>query len=339
MDNKTIFNYIGGKTWLKEYLRKEVLNQLTILSSINSTIDLNKYSYCEPFAGGLGAFLNISDILLKFNIKNIALNDINYKLINFYEVVNHQKEKLLNHYLSLELEYQKTLPQEILLKTLHRTKDQEKLKPLLKSSNEFYNKIRTLFNQLAQKLSHEKEDFINQIKTSQNELNIELASYLLFLQNHCFNGVYRENLKGEHNTPYNWESKSFDYKKTLEKIEAVHTLFNQFNIQFSSLNVEVLPFKPSCLYYLDPPYINDSIAENKYNQEAFSKTKQLSLIQKLKGLNFIYSNHYNSILIDEFKKENIAINIQTIARKNIISASKESRKEDKLELLISSQYT
>lgn len=323
MDNKTIFNYIGGKTWLKEYLRKELTLQLANQVKTHKTQNLSFLSYCEPFAGGLGAFLNLADILLMFQITSINLNDINHKLINFYECVNHHKDKLIQEYLLLETEYQKTLPQA--LNTLHRTKDQVKLKPLLKSSNEFYNNVRKDFNQQSSELNNS------------TTINIQLATKLLFLQNHCFNGVYRENLKGEHNTPYNWESKIFNYKKTIEKIEKVSQLFNLFNIKFTTQSFNQLNFNSSTIYYLDPPYINEDIAENKYHKDVFSKKEQLELIHKLKNTIFIYSNHYNEILLNEFKKENINIQTQSIARKNIMSASPETRKIDKLELLISSK--
>ena len=64
MDNikiKPLFKYIGGKSWLRAELRYLV----------EKIFENNKYnSYCEPFVGGLGSFLNIYDILLKNNIKN-----------------------------------------------------------------------------------------------------------------------------------------------------------------------------------------------------------------------------------------------------------------------------
>ena len=48
------FKYIGGKTWLKDKLRAKVKHQ----------VSKNKFTaFCEPFCGGLGAFLNVYDIL------------------------------------------------------------------------------------------------------------------------------------------------------------------------------------------------------------------------------------------------------------------------------------
>ena len=86
----TLFNYIGGKGWLKETLRLEISSILK-----NSSID----TYVEPFSGGLGAFLNIYDILIKNNIKKVILNDINAKIINFYTTVKENPELLIKEYI------------------------------------------------------------------------------------------------------------------------------------------------------------------------------------------------------------------------------------------------
>ena len=59
------FKYIGGKYWLQKELSILVKKQL----AKNCHID----TYCEPFCGGLGAFLNIYHILLENNINLLSL--------------------------------------------------------------------------------------------------------------------------------------------------------------------------------------------------------------------------------------------------------------------------
>ena len=66
------------------------------------------------------------------------------------------------------------------------------------------------------------------------------------------------------------------------------------------------------------------------------KVKKLNLISKIKNLNYIYSNHYSDILINELIK-NDNVNIKQISRKNTISANLESRKSDKLEILVTNK--
>lgn len=303
----TLFNYIGGKTWLKEHLKKEVAD---ILSQKKLT------HYVEPFAGGLGAFLGVYETLLSHGVKNIVLNDINAKLINFYTMVRDNPEQLIAQYHTIESQYMQTIPDTA--KSLHKTKDKMVLKDLLKPCETYYKQVRDNFNQ------------------QQN--NIHSAASLLFLQNHCFNGVYRENSKGGYNTPFNWEPKVFSEEKIREKVLAVHNLFKQFNIQFSNNSFENIQFNNYSLYYLDPPYINEVEAlENQYHKDSFNVEKQKQLIKAISQSSFIYSNHDNELLVKEFENNQVQVDIKKIPRKNIISASNESRKTDKIEILVSNK--
>lgn len=303
----TLFNYIGGKTWLKEHLKKEVTQ---ILSQKKLT------HYVEPFAGGLGAFLGVYDTLLSNGINNVILNDINGKLINFYNVVQNKPEELIKEYIALEQKFLLTIPEEA--KTFHKTKDKIILKTILKNAEQYYKQVRSNYNEV--------------------QTEIESAITLLFLQNHCFNGIYRENSKGGYNTPFNWEARVYTEDKVREKIMAVHTLFKKFNIEFSNKSFQDLAFNDYTLYYLDPPYINEVEAlENQYHKDSFDVEKQKDLIKTIKNSSFIYSNHDNPVLIEEFTNNGINIEVKRIPRKNIISASNESRQTDKVEILVSSK--
>lgn len=300
----TLFNYIGGKTWLKKYLRE----------AVSEILEHNKLTdYVEPFAGGLGAFLNISDILIKNNINNILLNDINLKLINFYFMVKENPKILIRRYMDIENEYFLTVPKGI--NNYHKTKDKDIIKSLLTYSEAYFKEMRNVFN----------ENTTDEITS---------AACLLFLQNHCFNGVYRENSKGKYNTPFNWEGKYYSEELIDKKIINVHNLFKQFNINFSAESFEKLDYNNNSLYYIDPPYVNEIEAlENQYNKDSFNIEKQKQLIKIILPTIFIYSNHDNELLINAF--EDVNVDIKKIPRKNIISAYNESRKNDKIEILVS----
>lgn len=312
MDNKkvnTLFNYIGGKGWLRNDLRKEIAFILE-----KKSLD----TYVEPFAGGLGSFLNIYDLLLSFNVKNVILNDLNRHLINFYQIVKENPEQLISNYMILENEFCKLIPLETF--SLNKTKEKLKIKLLLKEAEAFFKKVRN--------------DFNNSVETIIGK-DFNTASYLLFLQNHCFNGIYRENSKGNYNTPFNWEAKIFTEEKLRIKILNVYNIFNQFNLTINYGSFDQLEYNNTGLYYLDPPYLNEGIRENKYNKDIFDIKQQEFLINKIKATNFIYSNHKAEFLEKEFKEKTPNAIIREIARKNIISASAESRKNDKIEILIS----
>lgn len=307
MDYKKVtplFNYIGGKSWLRNSLRKSVNAILEKKTHINS--------YTEPFAGGLGAFLGVYDILIQNNVTKVTLNDINAKLINFYNVVKASPDKLIEEYFLLEDECSQTIPKEAT--KLHKTKDKKSLKEQLVKTNEYYNQKRADFNKA--------------------QTPIKSAALLLFLQNHCFNGVYRENSSGGYNTPFNWEARTVDKVKVKEKINEVNQVFTQLNVSFTNKTFSDLTYDKDTLFYLDPPYINEDIGENKYNKDGFTVQKQLDLIDCIKDYSFVYSNHDNKILEDKFTSINRELLTQKIARKNIISASNESRKTDKIEILV-----
>lgn len=304
---KPIFNYIGGKSWLRTELRKATEESLK-----NNDID----TYCEPFSGALGAFLGVYDVLIKYGVKNVIINDINSHLISIYSNLQNNKQTLLEEIEKIEKDFLKTIPEETFL--LHKTKDKIKIKELLKEANNFYKKQRDTFNKSILNKSPD-------------------AASLIFLQSHCFNGVYRENSKGYYNTPFNWEANKYKIEIMEKKLEELEEVFSYFNIQFLNKNYDEIEYNEKTLYYVDPPYLNeDSKIENKYNKNVFNIEDQKKLISLIKNKNFIYSNHYNSILINELQF-NKNIDIKQVARKNIISSNNESRKNDKIEILASNR--
>lgn len=303
---KTLFKYIGGKGWLKDSLRLEVAHLIEAKKPI---------AYVEPFTGGLGAFISVYDLLLDGGVKTVILNDINAKLINFYKSVANNPDRLITEYICIESQFGKTVPKEA--KSLHPIKDKERLKELLKNAELFFKSVRDDFNK-------EKDE-------------LKSSAQLLFLQKHCFNGVYRENSNGGYNTPFNWDAKEVSQEQIRKKVLDVNEVFKKFKMIFSIGSFEILQYKENFLYYLDPPYINNGIVENKYNKDSFGVDKQKLLIEKIISVPFIYSNHDNNLLINEFLGKNKNIKIKKIPRKNIISASKESRNTDKIEILVTSQ--
>ena len=215
---------------------------------------------------------------------------------------------LINQYMIIEDEFHLNIPTETY--SLHKSRDKDLIKSKLIKARDFYKTIVKKFN------------------NSNNEF--EKSYLLIFLQNHSFNGIYRENLKGEYNTPFNWEAKRVNKANLTSKMNNIYNCFKQFNITFSSVDFMLMKESDS-LIYLDPPYLNDGISENKYNKSSFNLVNQIELINKIQNYSFIYSNHYDDRLIDEFTGWD---NLELIVRKNTVSSSLESRKVDKKEVLI-----
>jgi len=299
-----LFNWIGGKSWLKE--------ELYLQSKKIITEDTNRY--IEPFAGGLGSFLAIYPNIK--NIEEIIINDINPLIIETYKQIKNNPKNIINRLKNIESDFHKTIPNEAY--KLHKTKDKEELKPLLKNAESFFKEKREEFNNLKTK-----------------KINEKTISIFLFLTEHAFNGVYRENSKGGYNSPFNWDNKKNNIERKEKTIIEHHNFFNSINIIFENMDVfELIKKYPTqkTFIYLDPPYLNEDSGENKYSKEHFTKELQVKLLNEiLKYEHFLYSNHNTETIINFLNKNNIEY--IKIARKNIISSSKESRKKDIYEVL------
>lgn len=304
-NKKPVFRYVGGKTWLKNPLNEELIR---IIQNNNSNF------YIELFAGGIGSFIANAEILYNNNIKNIVLNDINTSIISFYHYLNSHNNELMKTYLSIEDEFEKSIP-------LNYTKqtDKKTIKILLSSAYDIYLERRTEFNDC-------KKDF-----------SIKNAALLLFLQNHCFNGIYRENKQGEYNTAFNWEARKSE--NVLRRAKEIRDLLSNFKVIFSNLSYEKLDIPKQSIIYADPPYLNEiKNTEINYNKNNFNiiDIEKLTLI--LKDSSFIFSHYLNEDVLNVFdiyiKKENYIKKV--FDRKNIISGKSSTRSTIKKEMLLSS---
>ena len=226
---KPLFKYIGGKTWLRELLRQKI--EFT-------TSKRNFNTYCEPFAGGLGSFLAVYDVLLDKGIKKVLLSDINETLIYTYNAIKDEPLELIEEFINIEKGFVNLISED-----LYKTKDKEEIKKLLVNAKDYFNKIKSEFN------------------LNKNTVSLRQSARLIFLQKHSFNGVYRENSKGEYNTPFNWSGANM-LSSIKEKVLELNSIFNSFDITFDVSSFADIKYDLDTLYYLDPPYLNENISEN-----------------------------------------------------------------------------
>jgi site-specific DNA-adenine methylase len=327
-----LFKWIGGKKWLSNDLSKIIKKNIS-----NKQVDC----YIEPFAGGLGAFIHLIDDLRDNGIKKIILNDLNNNVISTYGFVKNDSSELFESFVSLVNNYQKTIPQKVY--KLNKKDDKKEIKKLLENSRDFYLKKRKRFNIIK------------------NKNNLESSVLFLFLMRYCFNGVYRENLKGEFNSPYNWEFGLLNVEDKLKSFNYYNKVFNEFNIVFENLDVfEFLNKYKNCysnsLFYFDPPYLNKTVknnenktlsyekhveilcenknnsSENKYNKEHFGNNHQVKLLGEINKItSVIFSNHSLNIF-KTFSAENNFKHI-IVYRSNVINSNKDDRKTKIPEIL------
>jgi len=169
------------------------------------------------------------------NIKKAIINDINYKLICTYRIIKNNVYELIDS--------------------------------LNKIQNEFYNL--TTHEEQKSYFLHKRKKF-----NSTNISEIEIASLFIFLNRTCFNGLYRENKKGEFNVPFGrYKNPKICDEKTLladsELLKNVEILLGDYSEIEKYVNQYTL-------IYFDPPYkpLNNTSSFNSYVKEAFDNEEQ-----------------------------------------------------------------
>ena len=200
------------------------------------------------------------DIVPKLpNVKTIYVNDINTRLINLYKNIKYNVNELVYILDKIYNDF--------------NSLSDDKLK------EEYYYKIRKEFND------------ITKYNTIRN------AAQFIFLNKYCFNGLYRENSKGEFNASFNKKSKNKIYNK--EDIYDLHDFLITYDVVFYNKPYnEFLAIIFNILYrknesgvknitktfertfiYFDPPYrpLNKSSVKYTKSIDIFSDSFQFRI--------------------------------------------------------------
>lgn len=313
IEKKKLFKWVGGKKWIKEPLIEIVKNQI----EGNKNID----TYIEPCVGGLGSFIAVANTLHSKGIKNIYLNDVNDVLISTFRDLQKKNKTLYEEYILIEKEYEFRIPKEY--RTISKDMKKEDVKKVLKPAQLYFLEKRVEYNKIK------------------GAASIRRSALFIFLMQHVFNGVYRENNSGGFNTPYNWEPKVAIQSEKIKLFTAYKNLFERFNLYFSSKDIftfmEDLNINwERVICYIDPPFMNKKNDELKYNKDKFTKLNQKELLQMLKDKkinNLIYSNHDFELFINFAEEQKF--NAKRFYRSNRINPNTPTRVA---ELLIYKSY-
>lgn len=261
--------------------------------------------YVEPFVGG-GAVL--FDILSKYKLEYVCINDINVDLINTYRTIQRDTDKLID---ILENMQEKFL-----------ALDTEERKKFFLEQRERYNFLK--------------------IRNINNDNNCEKAGLLIFLNKTCFNGLYRVNKKGLFNVPVG------SYKKPLicdeENLRTIAKLLQNTEITCGDYTKIADRIDDKTFVYIDPPYrpLNNTSSFTAYTANAFDDDEQIRLSKFVqfiseKGARILESNSdpkNNNSNDDFFDKIYISYNIKRVSATRMIN-SKSSGRGKISELLIS----
>jgi DNA adenine methylase len=171
----------------------------------------------------------------------------------------------------------------------------------------------------------------NELKNEYNTLSdsFRKSAIFIYLNRHCFNGLFRLNKKGEFNVPFGKYKSVYFPEKELKNF--CYKLMNNQVDMYSDYRTAMERASNRDVVYCDPPYvpINKS-GFTTYSGDGFSKENQEELAELAKmafqrGAMVLISNHDTEFTRQLYESANI---IEVDVRRSI-SANAEGRKEVK----------
>ena len=229
-------------------------------------------NYYEPFLGGGAVFYHLEN---KYkSTKKYFLSDLNQELIITYRTLPKQYiavQSLLHH---MNMRHCK----EFYLKV--RNYDREEIKP------KRYRKTKNILEELTP---------------------IEIAARFIYLNQTCFNSVYRVNSDGLFNVPYGRS----DNKDISDNDTLIHCANALSLVDIKCQSYRFIQPQKTDLVFLDPPYAPVSATSNftSYTAEGFSLKDQVELKEFCDKLNqsgvyFMLANSNCEFIRDLYKDYN-----------------------------------
>ena len=175
---------------------------------------------------------------------------------------------------------------------------------------EIIKKLEDLQKIFYEKNNEERKAYFYEIRDAFNNTEYDSflkTSYMIFLNKTCYNGMYRENLKGKFNVPFG----RYKNPKILDKenILAVSKLLTNTIITSCSFEKAVENAKKGDFIYFDPPYHPLSITSNftSYSNNGFTEEDQIKLRNVFKELHkrncFVMLSNSDTEFIREIYEE------------------------------------
>ncbi|MCK4358952.1 MAG: Dam family site-specific DNA-(adenine-N6)-methyltransferase [Candidatus Cloacimonetes bacterium] len=223
--------------------KSQLINE--IVKRLPDKIKRSKYikKYIEPFVGGGALFFHLKSY---YSIEKAVLIDINRELIICYKVIQKEPNQLMTKLQKLEKLF---------------------LSKSFAEREEIYYDTRALYNVRMNDFDYENYNFEW----------IDRASQTIFFNKTCFNGLFRQNKKGEFNVPMGsyknpticQTENLFAVSNALENVEIICGDFTE---------AEKYITKESVVYY-DPPYrpLNNTSSFKDYSKDGFNDKDQIRL--------------------------------------------------------------
>lgn len=149
----------------------------------------------------------------------------------------------------------------------------------------------------SEKLYYQRREEFNNIRNN-GEISgspLREAGLFYYLNQTCFNGLYRENEQGDFNVPYGRQKT--DPSVEPDRIRRAHEVLQSATLAADDfLNIESI-VEQNDLVYFDPPYqkLSGAPSFNKYNKKAYELEEQddlrnLAVRLDKKGVNLLITN-------------------------------------------------
>lgn len=185
---------------------------------------------------------------------------------------------------------------------------------IVEGGKEYYYLIRDLYNS----------------KLMREEFDLELAALFVFLNKHCFNGLYRVNAKGLFNVPYNNGKKASIAE---EVILEVSKYLKKLTICLGDFEDACKDAKEGDFIFLDSPYapLNPSSFES-YTKEGFDMESHVRLSKLFdnltqKGCYCMLTNHNTEFINDLYGNKGYKMDVVSVKRMINSDASKRTGEE------------
>ena len=235
----------------------------------------------EKYNNYFEPFVGGGAVILELLPANALINDINKALINAYKQICNTPEAFLKAV--------KKLDEEMLGK---RTEVLGK---------EYYYSLREHYND----------------KLMKAEFDVELAALFVFINKHCFNGLYRVNGKGLFNVPYNNSRRaSVDENAIME----ISRYLQGVTIIDGDFEVACKDAKKGDFVFIDSPYapLNPTSFES-YTKEGFdieSHKRLAKLFDELtaRGCYCMLTNHNTELINELYGNKGYRIDVVSVKR-------------------------
>jgi len=152
---------------------------------------------------------------------------------------------------------------------------------------EFYQYLKAdpeaLYSRFSQILRDEDEYYRVRQEFNNSPASIERASYFLYLNRYCFNGIYRVNKSGKFNVP--WGGRHVGEALQLRHLKEASAHLANTEIRCADFQDIALSARPGAFIYLDPPYAaNEKRVFREYVANSFSSSDWGRFVETLEEL-------------------------------------------------------